>query len=707
MVRNVGKLLTLCAVGSILGMFSSNAHAGTQVEISTSADLELISHEGGVSSALRLNTELSGEVNGLVATITLRQTFRNPSPDWVNGRYVFPLPENAAIDSLSLETDGRIIRGVVKEKQAAKRAFEAAKASGKKAGLLQQNRPNLFSMSLANIAPDSDVIATITWVQTVDFKAGLFSLRLPTTLTPRFIPGQRIKTTEVPGREGDFVSEQALAIDSGTGWSLNTDRVPDAAEITPWQILQPEQAGSHQFSLDMMLDAGLALSSISSVSHALDVSASPKDPNRQRIRFSNGLEPLDRDLLIHWAPVASQQPDAAVFQQAGSEGDYSLLMVMPPMQNIVQTLRREVIFIIDSSGSMAGISMPQARRGLRTALGYLSPTDRFNIVDFDSSANALFSEPVAASRLNLSRADAFVSSLVADGGTNMNAALKMAFKQRREDAYLRQIIFITDGSVGNEEELFRLIQSRLGDARLFTVGIGSAPNSHFMRGAAHYGRGSYENIASLDQAEKRMNALFARINRPVMSNLKIQWPDNKAVEMYPAKIPDLYLGEPLMVLARSTTAKTQVNISGQLAGKPWSRSLKVSGAPKAKNLDKLWARQKIDALISAQVVGGEPVEKIKAEIVKLGVEHQLSTRYTSFVAIEEKISKPEHLTAKNKQVPNLMPKGNTMMVPLPNTATPANLLLVMGVMLILLGGILLRPAWAEKWVALAWGEQRK
>ncbi len=707
MVRNVAKLLALCALGSMPGMFSLNAGADTQAEISTSADLELISDEGGVSSALRLNTELSGEVNGLVATITLRQTFRNPSPDWVNGRYVFPLPDKAAIDSLSLETDGRIIRGVVKEKQAAKRAFEAAKASGKKAGLLQQNRPNLFAMSLANIAPDSEVIATITWVQTVDFKAGLFSLRLPTTLTPRFIPGKPVEVMEIAGSGEDFVPEQALAIDSATGWSLNTDRVPDAAEITPWQVLQPEQAGSHQFSLDLMLDAGLALSSISSLSHALDVSAPSKGSNRQRIRFSNGLEALDRDLLIHWAPVASQQPDAAVFQQAGSEADYSLLMVMPPMQNIVQTLPREVIFIIDSSGSMAGISMPQAKRGLRTALGYLSPTDRFNIVDFDSSAIALFSEPVAASRSNLGRAEAFVSGLVADGGTNMNAALKLAFKQRREEAYLRQIIFITDGSVGNEEELFRLIQSRLDDARLFTVGIGSAPNSHFMRGAAHYGRGSYENVATLDQAEKRMNALFARINRPVMSNLNIHWPDNKAVEMYPAKIPDLYLGEPLMVLARSTEAMAQVNISGQLAGKPWSRSLKVSGAPQATNLDKLWARQKVDALISAQVVRGEAVEKIKPEIVKLGVEHQLSTRYTSFVAIEEKISKPEHLTAKNKQVPNLMPKGNTMSVPLPNTATPANLLLIMGLMLILLGGILLRPAQAGKWLVLVPGKQSK
>lgn len=703
MVRHVGKALTLCAVGSILGLFYSNAQASVQLQTTTSADLELISHAGDISSALRLNTELSGEVNGLVATITLRQTFRNPSPDWVNGRYVFPLPDRAAIDSLSLETGGRIIRGVVKEKQAAKRAFEVAKASGKKAGLLVQNRPNLFSMSLANIAPDSEVTATITWVETVEFKAGQFALRLPTTLTPRFIPGKPLKAMEVTRSEEDFVPEKALSIDSGTGWSLNTDRVPDASQITPSQVLKPELSGSHQFSLNLTLDAGLSLSTISSVSHALDISSSPVDPSRQRIRLSNGLESMDRDLVIHWTPVASQQPDAAVFHQADAGGNYTLLMVTPPMQNIVQTLPREVIFIIDSSGSMAGISMPQARRGLRAALAYLSPADRFNIVDFDSAANALFSEPVPASKPNQSRADAFVSGLVADGGTNMDAALELAFKQRREEGYLRQIIFITDGSVGNEEELFRLIQSRLGDARLFTVGIGSAPNSHFMRGAARYGRGIYENISSLDQAEKRMNALFARINRPVMSDLKIQWPDSDAVEMYPGRIPDLYLGEPLMVLAKSPAALTDVRISGQLAGKPWTRSLNVSGAPKAKNLDKLWARQRIDALISGQVVSGEAVEKIKPEIVKLGIEHQLSTRYTSFVAIEETPSKPEHLTAKNKHVPNLMPKGNTMMVSLPNTATPANLLLVIGLLLSLLGVVMLRPKSVDKSLKMALG----
>lgn len=697
MIRNVFKLLTLCAIVPVTGLACLSAQARNQFETTTtSADLELISAKGQISSALRLNTELVGEVNGLVATITLRQTFQNSSSDWVNGRYVFPLPEKAAIDSLILETEGRIIRGVVKEKQAAKLAFEAAKSSGKKAGLLQQNRPNLFSMSLANIAPDSEITATISWVETVDFKAGQFSLRLPTTLTARYIPGKPLKMTEVLGKEQDFVSERALMIDPVSGWSLNTDRVPDAVEITPWQVSQPEQLNSHQFSLDLTLNAGMPLVSISSKTHTLDVSANPADPEQNRIRFSNDMEPMDRDLVIRWSPVANQQPDAAFFKQVGNGSEYSLLMVMPPIKSIVQTLPREVIFIIDSSGSMSGVSMPQAKQGLRTALSHLSPADRFNIVDFDDRATALFSEPVPASKQSLIQAKSFVSSLIADGGTNMNAALALAFKQHQEEGYLRQLVFITDGSVGNESELFRLITSQLGDSRLFTIGIGSAPNSHFMRGAAHYGRGSYEYIHSLDQAETRMNELFNRINRPVMSDLRVQWSGSETVEMYPEKISDLYLGEPLMLLVKSSDTPLEVRISGQLQGKQWTRSVSISKAPQARNLDKLWARRKIDALISGQVVRGEPVENIKSEVIKLGVEHQLSTRYTSFVAIEEKRSRPEHLKTKNKHIPNLIPKGSTMVVPMPNTGTPANVLLIAGLMFSLFGAGLFLSVWRDK-----------
>ncbi len=652
-------------------------------EGSNAAELMLASVDGSLSAALLLETHIEGEINGLIAKLTLRQTFRNTSTQWVNGRYVFPMPEKSAVESLTLETGGRLIRGVVKEKQQAKKEFAAAKASGKKAGLMEQNRPNLFSMSLANIAPLGEVIAEITWVETVEFDAGMFALRLPTTLTPRYIPGRPL-VTDVNSE--DYMLEQKIVIDGSSGWAQNTDQVMDAALITPFQIGDSGAAANHRFTIDLGLSAGIPLAGITSATHGIEVTQIGQDGlanPRQRIRFLNVSEPMDRDLVISWTPAASSTPDAAVFTQHHAEGNHTLLMLMPPQKNIVQTVPREIIFIIDSSGSMAGVSMPQARQGLKTALGYLSPVDRFNIVDFDNSAKALFGLPMQATQSHLARADQFVTNLVADGGTNMEAALSLAFSMPIAKNYLRQIVFITDGSVGNESNLFRLINKRLGEARLFTMGIGSAPNSHFMRGAAHYGRGSYHFTDSLDQAAVRMNELFTKINRPVMRDIQIHWPENSDVEFYPSRIPDLYLGEPIMILAKTSSPPGEIEISGKLSGSSWKRVIRADGAPIGSGLDKIWARRKVDSLESRQVIAGKPLGHIKQQIVDLGVAHQLVTRFTSFIAVEEKLSRTSGQSVANATVPNLMPKGNTMMLPLPNTATPASLLILLGLMVML------------------------
>lgn len=695
MIRQFSQMLTFCAALPVVG-FSTLALAQTELNVneSTSAELHLKGKAGLASNALLLNTDISGEVNGMVATITLRQTFKNPSTDWVNGEYVFPLPDKAAVDSLSLETDGRLIHGVVKEKQQAKQAFDAAKNSGKKAGLLVQRRPNLFSMSLANIAPQSEVIATVTWVETVRFNAGQFSLRLPTTLTPRFIPGQPLDNLIASlNNEVDFQKQHTFTIDSAHGWAQNTDEVPDASSITPFQTVTSPAPSSHQFSLKLTLDPGIEISTVNSVSHAINNESNKADGNSQTIQLLNGTALMDRDFIINWSPSANALPDAAVFQQTKGDEKYSLLMLMPPMRNIVQTLPRDVTFIIDSSGSMAGVSMPQAKQGLLNGLSYLSATDRFNIIDFDDEARGLFPQSVRASSHHLALADRFISGLEADGGTNMESALKLAFSQTQTEGLLRQIIFITDGSVGNEQALFKQIRAGLGDARLFTVGIGSAPNSHFMRGAAKYGRGSYEFIDSLDQAAVQMNTLFTKINRPVMRNIEVDWGSSKLVEIYPQKVPDLYIGEPLMVLAKSAGETNEVHIKGELAGKAWNTRVIVSNAPNSQNLDKLWAREKIHQLQSQQVLSGQNVGKVKSNIMQLGIDHQLVTAYTSFIAVEEAISKPAQMNAKEKSVVNLMPKGNAMFVP--NTATPAALMILIGSIMSLMGAGLLRPSLAS------------
>ncbi len=643
--------------------------------------------------ALLLESELRGRVDGLVLSMTLTQRFQNESEEWVNGRYVFPLPETAAVDSLTLRTDGRILRGRVREREEAKREYAAAKSAGKRAGLLQQNRPNLFSMAIANIAPGAVVSAEITWVDTVRYDEGRFVLRLPTTLTPRYIPGREL------GEDAERVGVP-LRIAAGSGWARDTDQVPDASAITPPQF-RPDGGGhdedaagrslsaTHRFRLDLELHAGLPLAAVSSPTHAFVRGDDGADPVVASIHIADA--PLDRDVVLEWSPTPGAEPRAAVFRQQVDGEGYQLTMLMPPSGKPARTLPREVIFIIDSSGSMAGVSMERARQGLHAALAHLDPGDRFNIIDFDSDARALFRHPREASVEALHHAARFVNSLEADGGTEMLAALDLAFAQPRESGRLHQVVFITDGSVGNEQALFERIRRGLGDARLFTVGIGSAPNAHFMRGAAQHGRGLFLYIDSAEVVSGAMATLFRRIGSPLMRDIDLSWePRPGAVDFYPSRIPDLYAGEPLMVLSRGAPVSGSLTVSGVLAESPWSRTIDFSSAPEATHLDKLWARRRIEDLESGQVIRGRPMDEIRDELVALGTRHQLLNRYTAFVAVDETPVRPVDASGRDRDVPNRMPAGNTMSVPMPRTATSAALLQITGAVLLLLAAILYR-----------------
>ena len=693
-----------------LGLNSASASLQTsQPGESSSPELILQGDSVESTSAILLDTHISGQVDGLVASITIIQTYRNPADEWVNGRYVIPLPENAAIHKMIMKTDGRVIEGVVKEKQTAKKIFEAAKKEGKKAGLLQQSRANLFSMSLANIAPGSEISTELTWVQTIEYDAGQFSLRLPTTLTPRFIPGHKILQTDTESffQPEDINEEDMDLTFSGMqGWALPTDQVPDAEEITPFQVSSIEN--SHSFTLDLQINSGIAIDGFSSVTHQLLVESIEEQTNQYRVSLGQQSEKLNRDLVLHWSPQASHAPVAAMLSEPIENDFYTLTMVMPPVQNIIQTLPRDILFIIDSSGSMAGVSMLQARKGLKSALALLSSNDRFNVIDFDSGAVSLFPVPMPASQDNRIVANRFVDGLVADGGTNMEGALNLAFSQTGSQDRLQQIIFITDGSIGNEQALFKLIESRIGQSRLFTVGIGSAPNTHFMRGAALHGRGTYVQVDSIAEASSTLTELFEKINRPVMRDISVEWLDSQGnviqTDAYPKKITDLYAGEPITVLSRSDNPVASINVQGQISGATWRREIKNPGLAKASNLSKVWARQKVDYLESQQTINGQSIDAIKQDIVKLGVDHQLVTRFTSFIAVDKTPTKPADQVAKDKNIPNLMPKGNAMAIPTPNTATPATLLSIMGLVLIFLSrlswirAVITRPRGSSKYL---------
>lgn len=665
-----------------------------KAETST-GELELTNSTQQQKLALLLNTEISGEVNGMLANITVTQSFKNESNDWVNGRYVFPLPEGAAVDSLKIEIGERVIEGVIKEKQDAIKTFEHAKRQGKKAGLLQQHRPNLFSVAVANIGPHEEIVATITFIDTVHYENDSFSLTLPTTLTPRYIPNAPIQlnTEQQTHLENELKTTQNVQINAGGGWANNNARVDDASNITPPQTYRVGGKTSHHFSLDLSINSGLDLQGISSSSHAI---TSKLDNRELNVSLANGLAPMNADLKLHWKPIVGTAPKAAIFQQQFQGDHFTMVMLTPPSVNASLSLPKDITFIVDSSGSMAGQSMLQAKQALLDALNYLTPSDRFNIIDFDSSFNSLYSTSQAVSSNTLSQARNMITGLHADGGTEMLGALNFALRNNNhrttsnQQAYLRQIIFITDGSIGNERELFELISKELGDTRLFTVGIGSAPNSFFMSKAAKFGRGSYTYISDVNQVQQQMADLFTKITKPVLRDLKIDWPTS--VEQYPSRLPDLYAGEPITILLKSDTAISSANIQGSMLNTPWSQTLNISNAENtnSENLDTVWARHKVADLMDKYRTAELSKSQVKPEVTQLGIRHQILTQFTAFVAVEQEPSRPELTKAKHKDVANLMPKGSAMRAP--NTATPATLLSLLGAIMILLGGVLRRLA---------------
>ncbi len=640
--------------------------------------LEMIGASGQKQTALLLDTKITGDVDGMIAVIQVEQAFTNQSSEWMHGRYVFPLPAMAAVSDLEIQIGERIIRGEVQEKIQAQKNFAAAKKAGKKAGLLEQHRANLFSVNVANLAPGEKIITRLSYVDRVQFSNDLFELRLPTTLTPRYITGQPLPTDE------HKVEFNPRDLEVHGGWAAATDNVPDAPEITPPQAHSLLPADSHQFSLSLKVNPGLATNGVLSPSHAIRNQHEQADA--LLVELNSGTAPLDRDLVLHWQARDAANTQAAFFQQTINHDDqteyYSMVMVTPPQVGI-QALPRDVTFVIDTSGSMGGTSIQQAKKALLQALSHLDVNDRFNVIEFNSRFTTLYGKSQYATPNNLLAAQRLVMRLEAGGGTEMAGPLSFAMQNPAEEGVLKQIVFITDGSVGNEAELLGMIKDQLGEGRLFTVAIGSAPNNFFMRKAASFGRGIYLNINKLSEVSEKIEQLSRRIQQPVMQNIRVDWPFE--VEQYPQKLPDLYAGEPLVLIAKSDRPVSEVSVNGELQGQTWRQRLKNSTHNQALDMQRLntvWARSKVEELMDSLLTSPEQADKIRLQVIELGLRNQLATKFTSFIAVEQEISRPESATPKHSNVPNLMPKGSTMNAP--QTATPATILQLVGGILLLL-----------------------
>ena len=473
-----------------------------------------------------LSTDVKISVSGMVARAIVAQQFKNDSPDWVEGTYVFPLPENAAVDRLRMRVGERLIEGQIRERAQARAEYEAARDRGNRASLVEQERPNVFTSSVANLGPGETLTVEIEYQQTLRYEDAAVSLRFPTVVAPRYIPGKPQSETS-----------------KGSGWAADTNEVLDASRITP-PVAAEGEAPRNPLTLHVELDAGFPVSEVKSRYHAVNVEK--REDNRYEVSLAVGPFPADRDFELVWHPLAGAQPRGSLFRETRDGETHLLLTIFPPVgsQATEKRLPREAVYVIDTSGSMQGASMDQAKQALQLALRQLTRADRFNVIQFNSVTDTLFASPREASEKNLEAARRYVDKLHATGGTEMAPAVRAALDAPAKEGFLRQVVFMTDGSVGNEDELFKLIQKKLGRSRLFTVGIGSAPNSHFMTKAAQLGRGSFTYIGDIAEVGEKMGALFGKLEHPVLSDIVVEWPASVSAEGYPQKLPDLYLGEP-------------------------------------------------------------------------------------------------------------------------------------------------------------------
>jgi Ca-activated chloride channel family protein len=627
---------------------SNREHGGFEIKRMEPKD----AFEALPEDAILLSSHIDVEITGLIARATLKQRFKNTTSDWVAGTYRFPLPAGSAVDALTMIVGERKIIGKIKEKEEAKRIYERALKQGRKAALLNQARPNMFSSKVGNIAPGSEVLVEVSFISLSKQNGLDFSWHMPQAITPRF------------GADGQMEDAGGRPLPAGERfYSSRTDK--------------------NQTSFAVRLNAGTAVTGLASPSH--DIRVVDMGKGRFEIALRDEQLPADRDFALRWSLTAAEAAKPVVFKEHFAGDTYLLGFLLPPNGSAHTAVvpPRDVTFVLDISGSMAGMSIRQAKAALLRALDLLRPEDRFDIILFNDDFRRLFGETKKANAKNLRLARSLVRRTQANGGTVMKGALASALSEGFDPEELRQIMFLTDGAVGYEEDMFRLVHENLGAARLFTVGLGSAPNGWFMRKAAEFGRGLYVKVDDIGEAQDRLENLFSAMAAPSISGLELA--ANGAAESYPERLPDLFGSRPAVFVSKLGGAVEKVELSGLTSGgEIWSASVNLKDVPRGNSIGKLWARKKVEGLMDAKV-RGLPAVEVKAAVLATALKHGIMSPYTSFVAVEDKVSRQQAEALRKARIKGNLPKGTAAKQFFgPKTASPMLLQLLLGTLLLML-----------------------
>lgn len=621
----VGMVLTTLVAAQARAEESGDAAAGGALLLAARGDGD---GQPSAVPAVRLGTDMDVTVSGPIMRVRMTQAFRNTSKGWMEATYLYPLPEDGAVDTLKMVVGQRVVIGHIKRRAEARDIYERAKAEGRRSGLVEADRPNLFRTNVANVGPGETVLISIEYQAPVRQLGGEYAMRLPLVVGPRYVP------------PSSLTSGAALA---------------DAARVTAPLVGPAVKAALNPVSITIHLAPGFVPANILSPYHRIHVVDA--GPMQRTITLAAGEEPADRDFELRWRS-ASADPVVSLFAQALG-GQHYVMATITPQTRVEpgKVAPREMIFVIDNSGSMGGSSMEAAKQSLLYALGTLRPEDSFNVIRFDDTMTQLFDHPTPASAEQVEIARKFTAGLEAAGGTEMLPALKAALVDAHPSGKgVRQIVFLTDGDLSNEKDMMAEIAAHGGRSRVFMVGIGSAPNTYLMRRMAEAGRGTYTNIGDGSDVMAKMTALLDRLKAPAMHDLAVRV-EGAPLDLTPRDLPDLYSGEPLVLLGKGNDLNGTLVLSGMIGDTRWSQRVDLRQAAASPAVARLWASRSVADVEAQRWSGQIEGDAADEKIAQLGLAYDLVTTQTSLVAVDETPARPDGATLTREDLPLLLPKG--------------------------------------------------
>ncbi len=639
--------------------FSGTAFAFTENDLGGSVKAVV---DGKTIHFPALKTDIHSKIQGDLATVTITQTFANPTSDPLNATYLFPLNKDAAVHAMTMEVGDEIIQAQIHKIGEAKKKFNKAKKQGKAASLLVQHRPNMFTQHIANLMPGLPIKVTLVYDQTIPKVDGNYELVIPLIVGPRYQPAHSGKPPQVVDDGVTVGIKKVKAETQFNQWEIET--LPAYPEVSGLTI--PDSIRKDRVSINIEMEAGATIPHIFSRTHKIDVIGEEK---KKTITLADGRTIDNRDFVLRYQLAGKNTQPTFLAHTDSKDGYFSLWIEPPASPKPNDIAAREMVFVLDTSGSMSGQPIDASKVFMRHALNNLRSKDYFRIIRFSNNASEFTSGPVRATPNNINNGVNYVNSLSANGGTEIPNAIRQAFSTPQPDRTLRIVVFLTDGYIGNESEVLKLITSNIGNARIYAFGVGTSVNRFLLSEMGRKGRGFARFMDPTEDAEEVALELAGKLESPVLTDIRIDWGDLKVSQVTPEVVPDLFAGDSIRVLGKiEGSGMHTVEVQGRVRGRKASLPIQAS-LPNKKDsialspIPQIWARSQIadhmrqinspNAFKTTHLSDDE----LKQKVIHLGLKHSLTTRWTSFVAVSKKIVNKNPQSSKDSQVPLPMVKG--------------------------------------------------